>query len=483
MCTLRRWLNHELAPPILSALAMLLAVTLLPLPNDAWLSLGLLAGTTRTRALRDILAEAKGLQDKYRGQAMPEDEARKFEALCAEAKAYQDEDDREAALQRIDDLEKKGRRAVDPALPNMDGRDDPNANVPENAKSVVAGYVRLGDFIRLSGGFKKFLERGMPEAGLKLSVPNLLDIKGWSRGGFVPMTREERNAFTEFQRESKSLPVFGTRVIEPDRLTDIVEDTVNDRLRLRDILNVVPTTSNLIEWIAKTAFTRAADIVSDGDAKPEAAASFELRSTSVKTIAVWIPVTEQQLQDAPALINLIQNDLRYDVGKVEEEQVMWATGAGQDLDGLVNNITAGRTVGGDTTFDKIRRAITDVIVSGYSPNGMAMHPIDWEDIQLLKGSDNHYIWMVTTDSSTGVSRIWGLRVVETVACLNPAATDRKIIVGDWARGATLYDRMQAAIAIGYKDDDFIRNLRTIRAEERVAFAVRRPDAFRYIDTL
>jgi hypothetical protein len=45
------------------------------------------------------------------------------------------------------------------------------------------------------------------------------------------------------------------------------------------------------------------------------------------------------------------------------------------------------------------------------------------------------------------------------------------------RGATLWDRQQATVAVGWKDDDFIKNLRTIRAELRAAFAVRRPKAF------
>jgi hypothetical protein len=38
------------------------------------------------------------------------------------------------------------------------------------------------------------------------------------------------------------------------------------------------------------------------------------------------------------------------------------------------------------------------------------------------------------------------------------------------------------LAIGFVDDDFARNLRTLRAEERVALAVKRPWAFTYATT-
>lgn len=490
----RRWLRDFSAFHCLAAIGALLSIALFPDTQHAALLLGVMGTTTQRRALKDILKEAKAIQDKFRGQPMPEDQAKIFESLCEEADHYQREDEREGKIRRMEARAKESTKVDDPALPNgqksADDDDDDGddaiqrATQTKNARMAgIAGFVTLGDYVRLSPQFQKFLNNGLPKSEIKFAVPSLLRVKGWTRDGVVPMGREMRQQFEEMAaREFKSLPTMASRVIEPDRLSDIVFDDENDELVMRDIVNVVPTTSNLIEWVGKTSYTRAADIVSDGAAKPEAAVDFDLRQTSIRTIAVWIPVTEQQLQDAPQLISIIQTDLRYDLGKVEEEQMVWGAGASLDFDGLENNIAVGRTSGGDTLIDKIRRAITDVRVDGYRPNGVAMHPYDWEDIQLAKGSDNHYIWVVITDANN-VSRVWGVRVVETVAMLNPAASSRIVIVGDWRRGATLYDRMQSSVAIGYKDDDFIRNLRTIRAELRSGFAVRRPDALRQIVTL
>ena len=166
--------------------------------------------------------------------------------------------------------------------------------------------------------------------------------------------------------------------------------------------------------------------------------------------------------------------------------MIYGSGAGQNFGGITNDsdVTVGRTASGDTLLDKIRIARTDVTVNGYTPNAAVMHPIDWETLELLKGTDDHYIWAVVRDELS--PRVWGLRVVETVAAeenAGNATEERNIIVGDFVRGATLWDRQQATVAVGWKDDDFIKNLRTIRAELRAAFAVRRPKAFIKITTV
>jgi len=144
---------------------------------------------------------------------------------------------------------------------------------------------------------------------------------------------------------------------------------------------------------------------------------------------------------------------------------------------------ATRVVAGDTIVDIVRRGITDVRVAGYSPNGVLMHPYDWENVVLLKATDLQYIWSVVTEGN--VSRLWSIPVVETEACqdFTGAETEaRNLLVGDFTRGATLWDRMQSTISVGWQNDQFVRNMRTILAELRAAWAIRRPGAFRDWET-
>jgi len=68
---------------------------------------------------------------------------------------------------------------------------------------------------------------------------------------------------------------------------------------------------------------------------------------------------------------------------------------------------------------------------------------------------------------------WGVPVVRS-----RAVAANKAIVGSWAMGATLFDRMQTTIRVGNQHSDFFTNNKVaVLAEERVALAVHRPDFF------
>ncbi|MNL05741.1 Phage capsid family protein [compost metagenome] len=58
----------------------------------------------------------------------------------------------------------------------------------------------------------------------------------------------------------------------------------------------------------------------------------------------------------------------------------------------------------------------------------------------------------------------------------------KFLTGAFKLGAQLFDRWQARVEVATEnEDDFVKNLVTILAEERLALAVYRPEAFIYGD--
>ena len=104
-------------------------------------------------------------------------------------------------------------------------------------------------------------------------------------------------------------------------------------------------------------------------------------------------------------------------------------------------------------------------------DGIVLNELDWALIELLKTNDGAYLF--ANPQGNVSARMWGLPVVAT-----PAMDAGDFLVGSFTMGATVYDRMGVEVLISTENvDDFEKNLATMRAEERVAIAVKRPTAF------
>jgi len=440
----------------------------------------------KRKDLERIAADAEKIENEYKGKAMPDDVGTKLNELFAEGERLSVEVDNEIRRGKQKDQMKAARQSVqdveDPMLPAVEAK----------SEHRIAGYVTPGQLFAVSPALRAFAAARFPrgQTSLPVEMKNLLPIKGMLDGsGVIGLTSNEveqfKAAVEKLERKDVTdvIPVFGTDVIAPNRVDRFVQDTRPDILTLRDVLNVSPTSSPVIDYIAEVSYSESAGIVSEGATKPQAAAEYEKRRANVVTIAVWIPVTEQQLADAPALINRINTRLIWDVKLAEEQEIAYGDGSGEHFTGLYDTgtgISAMRDDPGDTLIDIVRRGITDVMTDGYNPNALWIHPIDWETIELAKGSDGQYVWAIIRDLLG--PRIWGVRVVQGVGNRLRGDTTTNMAVGDFQAGATLYDRQQASISVGWINEQFIENMRTIRAEERCAFAMEAPKAFRIYET-
>lgn len=430
-----------------------------------------------------LVADALRLQTEYEGKAMPPNVGQEFETATKEAEKLQNEikevETRDATVKRLGEFMREIPPDTKP-LPAPAGGPD--------YKGGIEGYISPGQAFSESDAFLNYLAAGKPMGGS--SAVTFKTLHGPDR--FIGL---DHKAMTdrEARIEQKAVPTIGgtigTAVIEPMRISEVVRTTEYDRLVMRDVVNVSPTSSNAVQYVTITsALPTAALPVAESAVKPESTVALGVATAPVRTLAVWMPVTEQQLEDIPQVRNIVDVELRFDIARLEEYQMVWGVGTGENLLGIMktSGVVAGRAVGGDTLIDRIRRAMTDVRTAELEPNAIAIHPMDWETIALVKGTDNHYLAQVFPDAE-GNMRIWGLRVVETVAMTeyrSANTTDQRVIlVGDFQRGATLWDRHQTSVAVGYINDQFIKNQRTIRAEERVAFGVKRPNAFKFVETV
>ena len=255
--------------------------------------------------------------------------------------------------------------------------------------------------------------------------------------------------------------------------------TPNRMLTVRDLLPVGRTSSNLVQFTKENVFTNSAGPQYSSPnyenvTKPESGITFTLSNAAVVTLAHWIPVSRQVLEDSPMLQSYINGRLMYGLKLEEEDQLLNGDGASGNVSGLLDsgNFTAyNRDVTGDTYVDTLRRAITQAALSNYTPDAIVINPADWEAIELTKGTDDHYVW--ANPAIAAGPQLWGVRIVPS----NSLASGT-FMVGAFGMGAQIWDRMDASVQISFENDtNFVKNMATLLAEERLALTVYRPSAF------
>lgn len=253
----------------------------------------------------------------------------------------------------------------------------------------------------------------------------------------------------------------------------------NRVLTIRDLLPVGRTASNLVQFTRENVFTNNAapqysSPARENVTKPESAITFTLANAPVVTLAHFIPVSRQVLDDAPQLQSYVDGRLSYGLKLEEEDQLLNGDGSSGNISGILDtgNFTAyNRSATGDTSIDTLRKAITQAALSEYPVDAIVLNPADWETIELTKATDGQYI-MANPVTMAG-PQLWGKRIVAT----NSIASGT-FLVGAFTMGAQVWDRMDAAVQISYEDgDNFKKNMATLLAEERLALTIYRPAAF------
>lgn len=314
-------------------------------------------------------------------------------------------------------------------------------------------------------------------------------LKAFADNRSERVTMAAKSLFASFEAKANFLSDAATRLVVPQR-TDIISPVLR-RLRIRDLLPVRPTSSNAVEYLEEIGFAQtgspdatqthgAAAPAAEAAALAEAQLKMDLKTANVQDIGHWIPASRQILNDMGQLRSYIDDRLIYGVGYAEETQLLYGDGTSPNLQGFMThasrqNYAWSSGIVGDTKIDAMRKAATLAHVREYMPTGAVMNPSDWEDVELAKGDDKHYIWF--TVASGTEERLFRLPIVVTNAIMAADA-----LVGSFGIGATLWDREQANVRISeHHQDFFTKRLVAILAEERLALTIYRPDAFVDVD--
>lgn len=283
--------------------------------------------------------------------------------------------------------------------------------------------------------------------------------------------------------EGKATMTTGASAVIQPQLQAGVTEINFQQPRVADLMPNGTTNSNMVRYLKETTATNAADTVAEEGAKPESTLILDEVDEPVRKIATLLPVTDEMLEDYEQTRSYIDGRLGFFVRLAEDDQLLNGTGVAPDLTGILNRsgLQAAQALATDTRPDAVYKQITNIRTNAFvEPDGLVIHPSDWQDFRLAKDANNQYYaggpfyGPYGNGGSAGENpNLWGLRVVVTTRIAAGTA-----LVGAFREGAQVFRRTGIRIdATNSHNDDFAKNRTTIRAEERLALAVYRPGGF------
>jgi HK97 family phage major capsid protein len=401
----------------------------------------------------ELRTEALAITDKALSEErqLTDDEAGRLAELVTGAKTKQGEIERQKTAAMLIE-QTKGLHAMD----------DPGDPMP--AGGVKADLRSPGTQFIESHGYKAMLEQypaGVPDS----ADPHFPPVMIGSARGLKTLTYVGDNSTAG----GSTIPG-----VPPDFRGFVSPFFYN--LGILDVVTHNTTSSELVEFVREdeTARVNAAAPVPEAKAtsgatytaaaKPESAVKWVRVATPVRTIATWIPITTKALSDVPQIQTLIDTYLQRYLSEAVANQIVNGDGTGENLLGILPQAVAGAAT---TDFASLRGVQAQAELNGV-PNAWIMNPTDVAKIDTAKDGQQRFYG--NGPFSTGPRTLWGLPVVTSRNV--PAGT---VLVGDFNQ-CIVYDREQANVQTGTINDQFTHNMRTILAEERLAFGIMRPQA-------
>jgi HK97 family phage major capsid protein len=335
----------------------------------------------------------------------------------------------------------------------------------------------------------QFKNAGPAKAPEAVEAKSLGDFFAKTAGSALAGKRGERLTVSspEFKAASDvqvTGTVFGNALTSID--TNILTG-VRRRLTIEDLLGSESISGTALTYFVESATVEGAfALVAENGQKPQLHFGDPTAVTeALSKIAGFIKESDELVEDLPFLKSAIDGRLLYQLNLFIEDQLLNGSGSAGNLRGLLNRTgiqteVRGSTAAGDNAQDTIFRAITKVDTgSGLTADGVVINPADYQTLRLSKDANGQYFGGGFFSGQYGNGGImeqpplWGLRTVIT-----PAIAAGTVLVGAFGQAGSVVSKGGIRVdATNTEGNDFTNNRLTIRAERRMALAVRRPAAF------
>lgn len=290
-----------------------------------------------------------------------------------------------------------------------------------------------------------------------------------SKGRRFSVQAAEFKAATDTQTSPAGVIAFATDL---DRN---VVTAARTALVIRDLFGSETISGSALTYLVEGAMEGSPAVTAEGAAKAQVHfADPTPKTVSLKKITEFIKESDEYITDYPFLASAINGRLLYALGLKEQTELV------TDLLGTSGIQTDSTSWTGTTKADELADIIFGALMdvqeqAGYAADAIVVAPATWQLLRLGKDSNNQYYGGGYFADGQG-KQLWGVPVVVTTA-----VTGSQIVVGAFKTCGSVVTKGGVSVeATNSNEDDFIHNLMTIRAEERLALAVRRPAGFKLI---
>jgi HK97 family phage major capsid protein len=251
------------------------------------------------------------------------------------------------------------------------------------------------------------------------------------------------------------------------------------KIHMRNILAMSPMSTDLIKYPQHVASEGDFEIqANQGDKKAQLDEKFEMMSAEAFTIAGFYRVAKQAIADIPWLTNAILSKGTERFLKAEDRKILYGLGGANDIKGIKASAPA---FTGDmpNMYEAILNAVTALQDADYDPNGTLLRPMNYAELLKYKTTTGEY----NSPMLFMPNQQFPMSVAGVPLMMSTAVTLNDAFVGDWAaENLRMLIREGLTIDFAYEDEDnFQRNLVTIRLEAREGLEIDEPNAFRYLN--
>ena len=267
----------------------------------------------------------------------------------------------------------------------------------------------------------------------------------------------------------------GGAFIRPDRLTQTINDFLDRRVFLTDLLPSIRVNTGSVEIVQDASpladmANKAAETTESSGSKPQAGITTAIVTEPVATIAAWANLTRQVAEDSQQVVDYLDGRLRYSLKRRMDAEVISGDGTAPNISGLTDRTGTNTYAPGaaEARYKSIRHMIRLMEDDEAVPEIIVLNPADAEIFDLSNEATDG-LHAVPNVADPGARTAWGLTQVRSTAVTAGTA----VLLDPLA--VAILDRQQAT---AYMTDShaslFINNVLTLLLELRAGLAVFQP---------